>query len=596
MSTTLEQFVVALSAKIDKASFQHMGERLNKIKTDVFKLTAVFGGLTTAVLAVSDHFARLGYEAQNAGSTIESMGKISYAIKQMGGHASNVKASLEHLFDFLHFHGAGATTFLNKLGVAVKKSNGQFRDTADIMTDLMGRLSVMYHKGGVNQAKAFMIAQRVGIDENTFKAMINHPDMLKTQEAQYEDVYARLGMNPNEAGQQSQQLMRQVNRLMLAIEVLGQKIAISLVHAFGGKTLDDFTNNLLAHGNDIAHVIDNMAKMAVVASQSLSAMADHIDHMVKATVGWKTVLEGVFGLFVVSKLAPILSIMTKLTGGTLGAAGRVAKGSLGILGKAARVVGLGAVGELFEGAGALAGTLLAPEVALPLAALGFGGYEAYKHWGAIKGWWHNTHFVSQAQASENPMLHSVLLQQRQQEAMNFFMSKGLSRGASAGIVGNLIQESMLGLNKKGGDGVGVAQWHSDRVYDIYKKFGIDVRNASFMEQLQAVYDEMQAGGDIGARRAGRLLEDTNNPYLAATIVRKLYERPSYKLGKEDKWRGGYAMEAYNVPTMHNNINVTVNGHGDPKAIASAVSGKINQQWHSWKQGVSPRQLGMTGAS
>ena len=161
---------------------------------------------------------------------------------------------------------------------------------------------------------------------------------------------------------------------------------------------------------------------------------------------------------------------------------------------------------------------------------------------------------------------------------------------------NLMQESMLGLNKKGGDGVGLAQWHSDRVYDIYKKFGIDVRNASFMEQLQAVYDEMQAGGDVGARRAGRLLEDTNNPYLAATIVRKLYERPSYKLGKEDQWRGGYAMEAYNAPTMHNNINVTVNGHGDPKAIASAVSGKINQQWHSWKQGVSPRQLGMTGAS
>lgn len=71
------------------------------------------------------------------------------------------------------------------------------------------------------------------------------------------------------------------------------------------------------------------------------------------------------------------------------------------------------------------------------------------------------------------------------DALAFYLDKGLSKTATAYLVGNLIAESRLDHTNKTGDGGhawGLAQWHPNRRYDM---------PATYEGQLAFVLTEMQ---------------------------------------------------------------------------------------------------------
>ena len=77
---------------------------------------------------------------------------------------------------------------------------------------------------------------------------------------------------------------------------------MSLVHAFGGKNLNDFTNYLMAHSDEISKSIDDMAKVILMATNGLVEICKELNTAVEKTVGWKVAFEGLLGLFALSKL------------------------------------------------------------------------------------------------------------------------------------------------------------------------------------------------------------------------------------------------------------------------------------------------------
>lgn len=82
-------------------------------------------------------------------------------------------------------------------------------------------------------------------------------------------------------------------------------------------------------------------------------------------------------------------------------------------------------------------------------------------------------------------------QDRTSYAMNYFMNKGLSREAAAGLVGNLMRESGLNpmaLNKNGG-AYGIAQWLGPRKKKLFETYG---NNPSFEQQLDYVWNELNS--------------------------------------------------------------------------------------------------------
>jgi hypothetical protein len=122
-----------------------------------------------------------------------------------------------------------------------------------------------------------------------------------------------------------------------------------------------------------------------------------------------------------------------------------------------------------------------------------------------------------------------------QQAYQYFLSKGYSPQAAAGIVGNLIHESNLNTSAegdkgyKGGSSFGIAQWRMDRL-DRLKKFAGD-NWTDFNKQLDFVDWELN-NTHKGAKTKLVSAKDVNE---AGEAFSDLYEIPQKKY-KQDQNR------------------------------------------------------------
>lgn len=119
----------------------------------------------------------------------------------------------------------------------------------------------------------------------------------------------------------------------------------------------------------------------------------------------------------------------------------------------------------------------------------------------------------------------------QDQAMNYFMSQGLSKEQAAGIVGNLMQESTAAIDPKAKNGSGhrgIAQWDKNR-WANFEKFakqkGLDVNTRE--AQLQWIMEEMRTGaGGLSLKT----LKGAKNSRQAAELFLKQYERSGEQAG------------------------------------------------------------------
>lgn len=135
------------------------------------------------------------------------------------------------------------------------------------------------------------------------------------------------------------------------------------------------------------------------------------------------------------------------------------------------------------------------------------------------------------------------------QAMQYFMSEkggGWTKEQAAGIVSNLEAESKFKTNSIGdkGQAYGIAQWHPDRQRMFAKRFGKDIRQASFEEQLEFVNYELQTN----EKAAGDKLRNAKTPEEAGAIVSRHYERPDKK-DIEASVRAQSARNIFNLPNQ-----------------------------------------------
>ena len=137
------------------------------------------------------------------------------------------------------------------------------------------------------------------------------------------------------------------------------------------------------------------------------------------------------------------------------------------------------------------------------------------------------------------------LKERQQQAYTFFIEKGYTPVQSAGIVGNLIQESRLDPGVKSAmkdeNSFGIAQWNpspkSGNRLGQLKKFAANkgTDHFDFTTQLEFIHHELETSKFLGKSK----LMEAKNVREASEVFSKYYERPSKKYAHNDK-RANYA--------------------------------------------------------
>lgn len=156
---------------------------------------------------------------------------------------------------------------------------------------------------------------------------------------------------------------------------------------------------------------------------------------------------------------------------------------------------------------------------------------------------------------------SEQLSENANRAYQFFIGKGLTPVAAAGIIGNLMQESSTQLkptafNKSEG-AFGIAQWRGERREGL-NKFAADRENFStdFQSQLEFVYHELETTH----RKALEGLNSATDLEQATTAFNSLYERSADRAGTPGFTnRLNYASMVFNSNVQQPNQSAPVNG-------------------------------------
>lgn len=143
---------------------------------------------------------------------------------------------------------------------------------------------------------------------------------------------------------------------------------------------------------------------------------------------------------------------------------------------------------------------------------------------------------------------------KRDQAMQYFMAQGWTKEQAAGIVGNLYKESKFDHTAVGDSGkaYGLAQWHPDRQADFKKKFGKDIKKATYQEQLAFINYELRNGKE---QDAGNKLKKAKTAGQAGAIVSEFYERPKAKQA-EKRERAQLAEDVYKNATVQSVTNKT----------------------------------------
>lgn len=117
---------------------------------------------------------------------------------------------------------------------------------------------------------------------------------------------------------------------------------------------------------------------------------------------------------------------------------------------------------------------------------------------------------------------------KEEEAYNYYVSKGWLPHQALGIVGNLLHESDLNTNAegdigyKGGSSRGLAQWRGKRLESIKQRYGNNWTD--FKNQLEFVDWELRNTH----KKAGEALKEAKDVDNAGRIFSDLYEIPAKK--------------------------------------------------------------------
>lgn len=289
---------------------QQFIKNVTATEANIGRLSKAIGNVSTRDLAAFEQASeRMGGSADAAG---QSMLGFSQAIERW------------RLFNEVPpFIGV-----LRQMRIDLADSKGKARDLMDIMKDIGTWASA--HKGPEAQAALGAI----GLDQG----MINLLSSGKLDEEM--EKVKRIGVTNEEDARRGQEFVETLHDFEQTLTRLGQILANDYLPEIN-KALTGMTEWTVANGEWLkADIEDKISKGITFIKEFLAAVGE----VVKAVGGWKDALEIVFGLWALSKVAPIVTAIASITAAITGL--KIETMALGALAMPPWLRGLAALGAV----------------------------------------------------------------------------------------------------------------------------------------------------------------------------------------------------------------------------------------------------------
>lgn len=552
----IKEFLVKLGYQVDEADRKKFEEALGKSEKSTEGLAKNLKSVAVALGTVSSVAAyrlnALYVNAQRIGTSASRLDALRRSVANVGGDANAATQSVASLAQKLRDNPEGFAGAFKRFGINIRDTNGQIRDTVDLMMELVNSNS--FKSLEYYQQSAYM-RDLFGIDDLTFRSIRSGEFAREYQKIR--DIQAKLGNETDKSAKSVRDFMVGLNDIRnkgsAALDVLVGNLADKLAPALQAvnekaDALLDWYSKLSPESKEVAKNIGSTAVAIGMLAASLKAIS---------------ILKGLGGI---------------LKGGAAaGGAGRAAAGG-GLLSKTAAVasnpvswlaaLGLGSFIADAKMTMQDANSVMNRETGGDLVgALYNGSINPASH----KKMEESAGIIPAAQAGELPKKEGRLTAK---DVITFFTGKGLTKEQAAGIAGNIAVESRFDHRAVGDNGkaYGLGQWRSDKAagsrQQLFKKwFGKDIRESTAQEQLEFYWKELQTT----ERRAFNLLKNAKTAQESGEIISRYFERPKDEYGENARNRGRLSEQ------FSQNINITVHGAKYPEQSAEAVKGVMENR-------------------
>lgn len=184
-----------------------------------------FQTVSRAIISYEGLIENLRQVSRTTNQSIEDFQRWSYAIEYSGGNVAAFQSTFESLSKQIRqapfTHNSTFLRGLSELGISVHNANGQIKSMSDLLLGLSGRL------GGMSEGKAFLIGQRLGLDDDTIRLLREGKDAVqayldKTKEdgiiqKQNLEIYERLRKARVELSKSWSELSIKIGNVILPI-------------------------------------------------------------------------------------------------------------------------------------------------------------------------------------------------------------------------------------------------------------------------------------------------------------------------------------------------------------------------------------------
>ncbi|MGI4851693.1 MAG: phage tail tip lysozyme, partial [Janthinobacterium lividum] len=277
----ISSFLVALGYTVKADEERRFVDSLAKAKVAALALGATLTGLVATIAKVAEGYEQLYYQSQRVGASVANIQAFGYAMSQMGGSAAGAASALESMGNFLR-GSPGAESFMQRLGIQTRDAHGGIRDTTAQLEDFFKVARTMpYYR-----ARAY--ASVLGIDDRTLQAGMRGLGQFSSQ---LKAMYRAAGVDSQAAAAGSAKFMQQLRGFGAALQVLRDKVAISLERGVGAM-VDKLQRTLVANFRRISDVIVGASKVIIEFGWVLMRLVGRAADLLGRLIDWFEHLDG----------------------------------------------------------------------------------------------------------------------------------------------------------------------------------------------------------------------------------------------------------------------------------------------------------------
>lgn len=231
MATITNELVTQFSFSGSTAPLNEYNSKFSDAMSLVAKSAAIFGAVGLAVnnfiIPQLNAIDAMGDFAKTTSTNIEYMQEMGYVAEQNGGSMQSLQSTLQGLSTSIGEASMGvgrSGKIFEKLGISVKKSNGEVKTTDEILDELHGKFQ------SLSKVEQMAMASKLGIDKDMLQTLnLTNEEMGETRQKMRD-----MGIVSQAQADKVMELNDSIATAKTRFNAFGQQLLIKMLPAIEG--------------------------------------------------------------------------------------------------------------------------------------------------------------------------------------------------------------------------------------------------------------------------------------------------------------------------------------------------------------------------